>query len=242
MIWIIGGTKETSYLLERIYNKLDYIVTVATYAGKEVLKDDNVVVSRLDYDGMIEFIKLHNINKIVDMSHPYAKEVTLNSKRASEELNIDYIRYTREKTKTEDKNQVIYVESISECVNYIESINGTVLFTTGIKNIYDFEKVRGENRFIYRVLPSMFSIQECLNNNIEMKDIIAILGPFSEEFNMAIFKEYSPDYVVMKDSGDLGGTVDKISACEKLGIKSIIIGREEEQGINDIGKLVEMIS
>ena len=241
MIWIIGGTKETFYLVERISKKVDYVVTVATYAGKEVLKDKNTIVSRLNYKNMIEFISRHNIKKIVDMSHPYAEEVTLNAKRASKECNIEYIRYVREKAQRVKESKTIYVEDIEACLNYLKEVKGTVLFTTGIKNITDFEGIKGNNRFIYRVLPSKFSIEECVNNNIDMKNIIAILGPFSEEFNLAMFKQYNPDYVVMKDSGNIGGTFDKLSACEKLGIKSLIIGRKDEEGIKDIDKLVEMI-
>ena len=110
-----------------------------------------------------------------------------------------------------------------------------------MKNISDFQRVKNNNRFIYRVLPTTFSIQECIDNNIKMQDIIAILGPFSEEFNIAMFKEYKADYVVMKDSGIEGGTPEKINACIKCGIKPVIIQRGFDEGICDMDKLVEMI-
>ena len=75
-----------------------------------------------------------------------------------------------------------------------------------------------------------------------MRDIVAILGPFSKEFNKAMLATYNPDYCVMKDSGDAGGTREKIQACVELDIKPIIIGREdEEEGINDLGEIEEII-
>ncbi|KNF07351.1 cobalt-precorrin-6A reductase CbiJ [Gottschalkia purinilytica] len=238
MIWIIGGTKETSYLINKMEEKVKYVVTVATYAGKEMLNNDNVIVSRLNYEDMIKFIKERNIDIIIDMSHPYAIEATSNARSASKECNIKYIRYVREKTYIDG---VTYFNNIQECCEFLKSVDGCVFFTTGIKNIKDFEKVRGKNRFIYRVLPSKFSIEECIINNINMKDIVACVGPFSEEFNMSMFKEFNSDYVVMKDSGDIGGTHSKISACLKAQIKPIIIGREDENGVHDIEELVEMI-
>lgn len=240
MIWIIGGTSETGELLEKIHGHVDYIATVATYVGSEVLKGKNTLEKRLSYEDMLEFIDKENIKTIVDLSHPYAVEVSKNAKDASINCGIKYIRFVREKTLLEDE-KFIRVKSIEECKNYLKSIDGNVFFTTGSKNIIDFEKVRRDNRFIYRVLPSRFSIDECVENKIELKNIIGILGPFSETLNISLFKEYSVSYVVMKDSGDKGGTKEKLTACQKLGIKAIMIGREDEIGVSDIEELVEMI-
>lgn len=242
MIWIIGGTTESTILISKIKGRLKYIISVATYSGSEVIddEDENVVVSRMNYDAMLQFIKIHNIETVIDMSHPYAIEVSENARFACHKLNIKYLRFAREKT--EFKN-VIYVNSISECTDFLKTVKGHVLFTTGIKNIKDFESIKDKekHRFIYRVLPTIFSIQECVNNNIKMKDIIGMLGPFSMELNISLFKEYKADYVVMKDSGSAGGTPEKIEACFNYGITPIVIGREFENGINDIDKLLEEI-
>lgn len=240
MIWIIGGTSETGELLEKIHNRVDYIATVATYVGSEVLKGRNTRVKRLGYEDMLEFITSNNIKTIIDLSHPYAVEVSKNAKDASKNCNVEYIRFVREKT-TLDGENFIRVNSMEQCLDYLKLAEGTVFFTTGSKNIVDFEKVKRGNRFIYRVLPSKFSIEECVENNIELKNIIAILGPFSKELNISLFKEYDVKYVVMKDSGDKGGTKEKLTACQKLNIKAIMIGREDEIGVSDIEKLVEMI-
>lgn len=242
MIWIIGGTSEASELVEKIHGLVDYIVTVATYVGMEVLEGKNVIVKRMNYEDMLQFIKSKNIKTVVDLSHPYAVEVSKNAKDSANYCNIEYIRFVRSKTILGD-DKIIRVNDIIDCKNYLSSIMGNVFFTTGSKNIVDFEKIKGQNRFIYRVLPSKFSIDECVENNIDLKDIVAMLGPFSKDFNTSMFKEYNIDYVVMKDSGDKGGTIEKLIACKELGIKAIMIERhyEDEKGIKDIEKLVEMI-
>ncbi|WDC85618.1 precorrin-6A/cobalt-precorrin-6A reductase [Caloramator sp. mosi_1] len=77
-----------------------------------------------------------------------------------------------------------------------------------------FEKGREDRRYIYRILPSVEGLNECIKQNIELDRIIAIKGPFSEEFNMAMLKEYRADYIVMKNSGILGGTIEKINAAK----------------------------
>ncbi|MGH4122024.1 MAG: precorrin-6A reductase [Clostridium sp.] len=240
MIWIIGGTTESTILISKIKGLLKYIISVATYSGSEVIEDEheNVVVSRMNYEEMLEFVKTKHIETVIDMSHPYAIEVSENARLACEKAKIKYLRFVRKKTEFEN---VVYVNTISECIEFLKGVQGHVLFTTGIKNIKDFEKVKDKQRFIYRILPTIFSIQECVNNNIKMKDIIGMLGPFSEDLNMSLFKEYNADYVVMKDSGSVGGTPEKIEACFKCGITPIVIGRGFEDGIDDMDKLLALI-
>ena len=87
----------------------------------------------------------------------------------------------------------------------------------------------------------MESIKECKKHNVGLKDIIAILGPFSKEYNKTTSKEYNADYVIMKDSGSRGGTMEKLQACKELGITPIIIGREEEEGIDNLKKVEKII-
>lgn len=239
MIWIIGGTSEAKQLISLLNDKREFVVTVATYSGAEMLGDLQPIVGRMNYEDMVRFIRERSIDTIVDMSHPYAVEVTQNARAATEETGAAYIRFVRKSAEVE---ACIYFESIEKCTSFLEGIRGCVFFTTGIKNIRDFEKVRGANRFVYRVLPSIFSIQECVDRGIRMEDIIAILGPVSEDMNYRMFKDYKADYVVMKDSGTKGGTLDKINACTKLGITPIVIQRQtKEKGIEDIDELIKLL-
>lgn len=238
MIWIIGGTSEARLLVERIQDKNNFIVTVATEAGREFIESDKLQVGRMSIEEMSNFIKENKIRVLVDLSHPYAKIVTNNAREVSKANNIDYIRYIREKS---NYDGIIEVSSYKAAYEYLRDVNGTVFFTTGSKNIGDFEKVRGNKRFIYRVLPALESINICIENNIKLKDIVGVLGPFSFEMNRLMFKEYKADYVVMKDSGSFGGTEDKIKACKELEINAIVISREEEKGINSLEELENII-
>jgi precorrin-6A/cobalt-precorrin-6A reductase len=175
---------------------------------------------------------------VVDVTHPYATEVSRNARQVCQESAIHYRRYVRE---TSDREGTICVRSIEECAAFLKTISGSVFFTTGSKNIPDFQKVRGQNRFIYRVLPTPASLETCHQHHVAMKDIVAVLGPISEAFNIAMFQEYHAEYVVMKDSGKTGGTPQKLSACHKLGIISVLICRKDEEGISDLDVLAEMI-
>ena len=239
MIWIIGGTGEARQLIDKLKGKKEFIASVATYCGAEMLADQQPIVGRMGCTDMVQFIIEKSIDTIVDMSHPYALEVTQNARAASEETGTAYIRFVR---KSSDMKDCIFVDSLEQCVSCLKGLSGCIFFTTGTKNIKDFEKVKGTKRFVYRVLPSVFSIQECVDRGIRMEDIIAILGPISEDMNYSMFKDYKADFVVMKDSGIAGGTINKINACVKLGITPIVIQRlTEEKGIEDIDELLGVI-
>ena len=74
-----------------------------------------------------------------------------------------------------------------------------------------------------------------------MKDIVAILGPFSKELNKALLNTFKADYCIMKDSGDVGGSLEKVLACRELGIKAIIIGRKDEEISIDLETIEKII-
>ena len=239
MIWIIGGTSEAREIVDRIKDLSNYIVTIATDGGKEFVNSERLLVGRMNYQEMLRFCEKNKISLIVDLTHPYAKIVSENAKKVAKDLEIYYIRYMRDKI--EPKINAIYLNSYEEAYDYLSTISGTVFFTTGSKNIGDFEKIRGNNRFIYRILPAMESIEECRKYNVQMKDIVAALGPFSKEYNKVMLEEYSPKYCIMKDSGQKGGTPEKLQACEELGIIPIVIGREEEENTKSLDQIEKII-
>ncbi|HEY4544555.1 MAG TPA: precorrin-6A reductase [Tissierellaceae bacterium] len=238
MIWIIGGTTEGRSLVERIKDKDNFIVTVATESGKEFLDTDNYKVGRMTLEEMNQFIIDNKIKVIIDLTHPFAKIVSANARKVASDNNIEYIRYTREYVNIENG---ILVDSYEDAFEYLKDIKGTVFFTTGSNMISEFERVRGTNRFIYRVLPAIESINKCVENNVHIKDIVAMVGPFSKDMNIAMFREFKPDYIVTKDSGKIGGTDEKIEACLELGIKPIIIKRDLEEGFKSLIDLEKYI-
>ncbi|MFA7411251.1 MAG: precorrin-6A/cobalt-precorrin-6A reductase, partial [Tissierellaceae bacterium] len=149
MIWIIGGTSEGREIVDKIRDLEDYLVTIATDEGKEFLNSERVFIGRMDYDAMMRFGKANSVKLIVDLSHPYAKIVSENARTVARNLKIKYIRYVRENT--EFTPNTIYLRNYEEAYKYLSKVSGTVFFTTGSKNIGDFEKIKGSNRFIYRI-------------------------------------------------------------------------------------------
>ena len=235
MIWVIGGTSEAREFLGLFEDKDKILVTVATEEGKRFIHGARTLIGRMSCEQMCEFIEKNGIRAIADLSHPFATVVTENANRAASESGISYFKY--ERNISEKFHEGLYLESFDKCVEVVRELKGTIFFTSGVKNLERFEQVKKTNRFVHRIIPSAESLDICKRSKVEPRDIIAVVGPFSKEFNIIMFRDYNADYVVMKDSGDRGGTLEKLNACRELGIVPIIVERQDSEGIFS---LVEM--
>lgn len=240
MIWLVGGTHETREVLEKLNSYGDVIVTVATEEGRQYLPEDvRVRVGRMTKEEMVDFVKGRGIGLIVDLTHPFATIVSKTLREVGEEVQCPVLRYVRPREELE--GDILLVDGYDECVELLKQKKGTFLFTTGSKRAEDFWKVRGDNRFIFRVIPMVRSLESLRDLGVPMADTIAMVGPFTVEMNRALLRFFKADYLVTKDSGEHSGTEEKIEACAKEGVKVIMIRREEEKGISSQEELIRRI-
>lgn len=234
MIWLIGGTSEAKQFVDKFPMSEKLIVSVTTNYGASLIKDCKVKISAMDYEEMKEFVEENNISVIIDMSHPFAEIVTSNAQKIAKDMKIKYLRYIRPTTCKADYS----FKEMKEFEKFSKENKGTYFITVGSKMIGELESIKNKNRFIYRILPMTKSIEICRKYNIKLEDIVCMKGPFSLDMNIAFLKEFSADYMLMKDSGEAGGMEAKLRACEKLGINSVAFTRKSEEGIQDIDELI----
>lgn len=244
---IIAGTADAREIIERlIQNKIRLVATVATDFGGQLLKGYmgvEVHKGRLTCDGMLSLISSTGAKCIVDASHPFAREVSLNAIKAARKAQIPYLRFEREKTRQYGKN-VIKVEDFEEAAKRAADFKGNIFLAVGSKNIATFtDKVPDYKKRLYaRVLSDSSILAECEAAGLSASNIIAAKGPFSEEMNIAMLKHCCASVLVTKDSGDAGGTPEKISACCKLGIPVILVKRPEIDYANKVSTIEEVVS
>lgn len=242
MIWIAGGTHETRELLDLLKNYDDILITVATNEGAEFLPEDaNVLVGPVLRETIPDFVKAHDIDMIIDMTHPFAERITESLKLMSDRLELPLVRFVRG-VKTVEDERIIYAESYEDAFDIVSKLKGVFLFATGSKRADEFIKVRGENRFVFRILPSVSSVKFLSDNDVKINDIIAMVGPFSYNLNVAIMEMINADYLVTKDSGSGSGTDEKITAALDMGVVPIVIKRNIEEGesLEEIAKIIEV--
>lgn len=234
-ILIFGGTTEGRELAEFCKkHQLFAHVCVATEYGESQLSTDtyiSIYAGRLDSNQMITMMKEKSYSMVIDATHPYAILVSENIKKASEEMNLPYIRIVRDSDSMGDYD-CITVSSVEEAAKYLNKTSGNVLLTTGSKELSHFTTYCDDfSRFYARIITSESIIHQCLNNGWEAKQLICMQGPFSEDLNYAILKQINANYMVTKESGLAGGFLDKMKAAKRAGVTTIVVGRPlEEKG------------
>ena len=223
MIWIIGGTKDSRNIVDRLVGR-EIIVSTATEYGKKLLKGINVVSEPMEQIEMQEFIKSNKVGLVLDASHPYAVNVSQNAILASKSQKVPYLRFERDMLSYEDG---IKFTSMDDMTEYIKELEGKILVTLGSNNLGCFKDMGNLGNIYFRMLPVKESLEKAEKSGILPKQIIAIQGPFSKEFNKAIYKNYDIKYVVTKESGATGGELEKITAAAECGVKPVILSRPQ---------------
>lgn len=245
MIWVIGGTKDSRDFIESFPFKEKLVVTTATeYGGKllENIEDIKVFCKRLDLEGMNKFIEENNIEKIIDLSHPYAEEVSRNAIECSKVKEIDYIRFERENLVSEDG--VIEFSELDIMIKYLEELEGNILVTLGSNNLHKFQNIKNKSDIYFRILPKWEMIKKAEDLGVLPKNIIAMQGPFSKELNVAMMRQLNIKYIVSKKGGNTGGEREKIDSAKEVGAISIMLSRpnvEYPVVFSHIEKLIKYI-
>lgn len=230
MILVLAGTKDGRELAWELagggYNVI--VSAFSSYGGSLASHPDvKVVTGAMDAEMMEKFITKESITTVVDASHPYALNVTRNAWQACQSAKIRYIRYERPVAPLPDYERLYYVHSAAEAASLAASHGNTVFLTTGSRTLPVFcrETQLKECRIIARVLPEPSVIQECISLGLSPQDIVAMQGPFSHSMNVELLRHYQANVIITKNSGDIGGTIEKVTAAAELGIAVIVIQR-----------------
>lgn len=231
-ILLFAGTSEGRKLFELLKeNKISCITSVATEYGSDLLKGNKlckVIKGRMNAQEMSSVIKKEGIICVVDATHPFAKEVSVQIKKACKETSVKYIRLKRNTYCGLSYDKAFYFDSIEKISEYLTGKKGNIFVTTGSKELKLLtKKIKNKERVFARILPSFESLLLCKDAGIPSKNIIAMQGPFSEELNKIMFLQTEAKYVVLKESGSTGGFAEKVSAAQMCGAQVLILKNSE---------------
>ncbi len=249
-IILFSGTTEGRLLSEELEKmKIGHTVCVATEYGK-LLQPSGMYVSvhegRMD-EGEMEAFLANDAGIVIDATHPFAKEVSENIRKAAKKAGAVCFRLLRDADELHEAKdcsgcgqedasdtgpvQVRFFPDAGSLAAALRETKGNLLFTTGTKDLTLFTEVLKEPSRVYaRVLPDPACMQACLDAGILRDHVIAMQGPFTEEMNLATIRQFSIETLITKESGKAGGFTEKISAAKKAGIACFCIKRPEESG------------
>lgn len=240
-IILLGGTKDSINIIEFIKNNYDaYILTTTTTEyGARLAREggsDDTIARPLPKDEIIEIIETQGFDVLIDATHPFAEHITQTSVSIAKELKMPYVRFERPTTNLEniDTSHIHYVKSFEDAGKLIadEFNQGNVLHFAGANTMTDIVKYVPTERFYPRILKVESSLEKCDALNIDPNHIIPMKGAASLEENIHLIEKYDASIMITKESGEIGGVIEKIEAANEKNIDIIMIQRPQIKEIN----------
>ena len=93
-------------------------------------------------------------------------------------------------------------------------------------------KYVSSDRFYPRILKVKSSLEKCEKLNIDQTHIISMNGAASLDENLELIEKYTGKLIITKESGDIGGVVEKIEAARLKNINVIMIKRPKIENLD----------
>ena len=240
-IFLLGGTTDSINILEFIKSNYDaYILTTTTteYGAKLAREggSDATIARPLPKEEIIDIFENEDFDILIDATHPFAEHITKTSASISKELKIPVIRFERPITNLEniDTSRISYVNSFDEAGKLISNDfpQGNVLHFAGANTMEDVLKHVSPERFYPRILKVDSSVEKCKKLNVPPDHIIPMTGAASCDENIELIEKYDAKVMITKESGEIGGVIDKIEAANEKNISIIMIQRPQIKEVN----------
>jgi precorrin-3B C17-methyltransferase len=147
----------------------------------------------------------------------------------SKELGIPYLRYERPSAFDAEGALGSLCDSVAVAAERAIATGQRIFLATGSKDLATFLNApnAGEREWFVRITPEPALVRRAIDLGIPRDHILAMQGPFSEEFNTALWRDQRIDCVVTKDSGEAGGFSAKARAAAALKIPLLVIRRPQ---------------
>ena len=229
-IFLLAGTEDGRKLAEFLTSRgFEVTASVVSEYGRKILEScDGVKINDkpLDKEKLTAIVLSGIFDFLVDASHPYAENVSVNAISACEFAKIPYLRYEREEVEVL-YDKVYKVFDYEEAAVKAAELGKNIFLTTGSRNLKKFVESEALKNcsLTVRILPTAEVLSECEKLGLTPKQIVAMQGPFSTELNVELFKHANTEVIVTKNSGKIGGADTKISAAEILNLPVVVIER-----------------
>lgn len=240
MILLLGGTKDARLLALALRNAFpgeNLTATAVSAYGADLLRAQEggqVLQGKMDAAALTRFIREKEVRVLLDATHPFAEGASREAEQAAGLTGIPYLRYERPPLDKVTGEGVYLVPDFLEAARVAAQFAGAIFLTIGTRHLGEFLAALPQGRkVVARVLPEAESISKCREVGLTPAEIVAIQGPLSCELNASLFAAYEAGVVVSKESGDLGGTPEKVQAARKLGIPIVLVSRPVKRpGLN----------
>ncbi len=229
-VWVFSGTSDGNALASELAGSgHDVIVSVASEYGQELVAQDfpGLIVrsGKIGVEARRRELQRSDAKAIVDATHPFATKISDQLIDLARDLGIPYVRY--ERPETGSRPAAVYCRDMKTAAAEAVGKGTRIFLATGTKDLATFlgHRLATERQWFIRSAPDPASVERALRLGIPRARLCAMQGPFTREFNEALWRSWGIDCVVTKDSGEAGGFQAKADAAQAMGAALIVVER-----------------
>ena len=224
-ILLLGGTYEARMLAERIAREPDMegLVSLAGRTNAPLSHDLPLRIGGFGgVDGLIRYLTASKISHVIDATHPFAAEISLNAQKASDFLGLPFLTFTRQPWRPVPGDRWVEVQDMVSAITALGVAPQRVFLGVGRQAAANFRHAP-QHSYLLRI------IDPPQNKELPLQgEIIVGRGPFALKDELALLQEHKINVVVSKNSGgEIGYT--KIVAARELGLEVIMISPPKYQ-------------
>lgn len=236
-VLILGGTHEARMLAERIAAAPE-IVGVVSLAGRTSAPLPQALPVRIGgfggADGLAAYLKQEGVAHVIDATHPFAAQISINAREACAQAGASLLRLTRAPWRAVAGDQWIDVADAADAAQALGSqalesqALGSkprrVFLTLGRQGVAAF-RAAPQHAYLLRV------IEPPRNADLPPDcTVIVDRGPFTRDSEIALMRAHGVEIVVSKNSGG-PLTYAKIEAARALGLPVVMISPPVIHGV-----------
>jgi precorrin-6A/cobalt-precorrin-6A reductase len=240
---ILGGTGEATALHDALAQDFgdEGLEVVSSLAGRTAApRMPSGKVRRGGFGGaggLARWLREHEIDMVVDATHPYAVQISANAHAACTMAGVERVLLWRQPWTPQPGDNWINVPDAATAAEILPSVGRRAFLALGVGELSLFRDVPG--------VWLMSRVAERPDPQSPAPGLVIVArGPFDAEAELRLLREQAIDVLVSRNSGG-DATVGKIAAARELGIPVVMIDRpprEAGQRFSEVKEVLQWVS
>lgn len=234
-ILILGGTAEARELAERLVGMgHEPITSLAGRTQDPIQPPGGLRVGKFGgVPGLVGYLRAHQIDRLVDATHPYAGLISINAVGAAQAAGVPLVRYMRPAWPEPRGAGWVHVPDMAAAASALPG-GARVLVTTGHEEL-DTLLVRYDCEFVVRMIAEPdYALPPHAT-------LVVSRPPHTLAGETELMEREHISHLVSKNSGGWQ-THAKIHAAQALGVTVIMVARPDYPPAREVGTIDEAIA
>jgi len=216
---LLGGTADGRRIASRLHDDgVQLVYSVAGLVRRPNVSCEVISGGFRQYGGLECYIAQQKITAILDVTHPYAVQMSTTAATSARQCRIPYWRFHRQKWTQKNQSTWRHFSSWQTLMASLEQ-RKRLFLTVGQISQTDIDRLSKDRELV--VLRTAVQPKISLPDNVVW---LRAIGPFNDEGENQLMKQYCFDALVSKNSGG-ESTEAKLRAAERYQVTVYMLDR-----------------